>query len=708
MLPFVLGQAQMKEITIKGTKQEQAAFSEVYAHYETAKNDLDTRIRDFDKKDNLFRSYIDTTNWPYNAQVFDPRIFTSLYEKTARLLANKPQGRLIPREGGDALGAKINNELLMYQWDDNERVSALPMLAKWALMDQNARKYGASFGLCKWRWERQIIRETDSDGDQAVKGKSIIYYDGPDFEPLNNRDVLANPAYSSVRNWCQVRSYPTFNELEDVNDAARSKPIYKNLDLLKDSLNKLSKDGGDTRETNYQSRNLTIKGLTDWLGKDPTFKTIEVITEYRPDRWITFAPKHGVVLRDIPNPYKHQQIPIILLKYYPIDEDLYGLSEIEPVEKLQRAINALVNQYLDAINMSLYQPLKVNSTGGAVQMHTLEFAPGKKWLMNDPTKDVLPYESSSAGVGEFASTYRFLVGAMQEALGETSAATSNMVPGEASKTATEVKDLAISRSARDNFNLIFLGEGLKKQMMFWHKMNQQYLFSNNSDKQKIIQITGKDAIKYFQGEGLDANALGPEAIDTLADPQTPSSVRPEDLMTPIHPVQIGNETVPKMTVENGGVAHLIIEKEDLAGNYDYIPDMGSMNQLASQEEIQAMHDAIALATSVDPKTGQPSGLAAVMAKEGKKVKGTDLWIDYTEKIGFKDADKYIEEDEQAKQMMEAQQQAQMQQLQMGGVSPNGQGPVNPAGAGTQAPGGMGPGASQMQGMAGMPTPMAAG
>lgn len=694
-----------QDTPIQGNKEERATFSEVYRHYEMAKNDLDTRISDFDKKDNLFRSYIDTTNWPYNAQVFDPRIFTTLYEKTARLLANKPQGRLIPREGGDALGAKINNELLQYQWDDNERVAALPMLAKWALMDQNARKYGASFGICKWRWERQLMRSTpENEEDQPTKGKSSIFFDGPDFEPLNNRDVLANPSYSSIKNWCQVRTYPTFNELEDVNDVARSKPIYKNLDLLRESLKRKAKEGGDNRDSNYQSKNLTIKGLTDWLGKDPSFATIEVINEYRPDRWITFAPKHGIVLRDIPNPYKHQQIPVILLKYYPIDEDLYGLSEIEPVEKLQRAINAVVNQYLDAINMSLYQPLMVNAK--AVQMHTLEFGPGKKWIMNDPGKDVVPYVSSNNGIQQFAETYRFLVGAMQEALGETSAMTSSMDPGQSKKTATEIKDLSMSRSARDNFNLIFLSEALKKQMMFWHKMNQQYLFSNSGDKQKIIQITGKDAIKYFQGEGLDANGLDDKAIEQLSNPDlADSQLKPEDLQTPIYPVKVGEDTVPKMTVENGGVAHLIIEKEDLAGNYDYIPDIGSMNQLASEQEIKAMHDAIAMATSVDPKTGQPSGLAAVMAKEGKKVKATDLWIDYTEKIGFKDADKYIEEDEQAKQQMELQQQAQMQQLQMGGANGN---PINRGGAAPQGGGAASQGVSQNTGMEGSTSTLAVG
>lgn len=65
----------------------------------------------------MFRSHISESGWPYSAMVFDPRVFTAIFEKSARFLANKPRGRMVPREGGDAFGARINNELLSFQWD---------------------------------------------------------------------------------------------------------------------------------------------------------------------------------------------------------------------------------------------------------------------------------------------------------------------------------------------------------------------------------------------------------------------------------------------------------------------------------------------------------------------------------------------------------------------------------------------------------------
>lgn len=630
------------DVPARGTKQERDLFSKVNRHYEMARDDLESRHSDWDSKDELFRSHIDESNWPYNSVVFDPRVFTAIFEKTSRLFANKPRGRMVPREGGDTLGARINNELLSFQWDENERVDDQPMLAKWAMMDQNARKYGASFALVKWRYEKKIKKEKG-------KAKSKVYYDGPDFKPLVPRDVLANPSYSTVKGWFAYREYVTLDELQNVNDTAKSKPIYKNLDILRDALAKDGEGGGDTRDDNYISKNKSIKGLEDYLGKDEFNKTVEVVTEYTPERWVSYAPKHGIILRDIDNPYDHQQIPVVMLRYYQVDDDLYGLSEIEPVERLQKATNALINQYLDTINMSLYNPLKIRAS--SVQMHTLEFGPGAKWIMNNPD-DVMPHEVSGKGIAEFAQTYRFMIGAMQEALGETSAAISSLNPGADEKTATEVKDLALQRNARDNYNQLFLSEALKKQMMFWHVMNRQYLFQTDTDKQKVIRIVGRDAIKYFQKRGLDGTEVSDEALDILQGKGMGDDVenemekllsegviRPEDARTPSFPVDVGGEVLPKMTLEPGEeMAHIILEEDDLSGNYDFIPDIESMSVPDDAQILSSMRQMIELATN--PQTQQQ------LAQEGFSVKIKELMEDFFVKLGKKDANKYFERMEQ--------------------------------------------------------------
>src|SRR3990167_8639732 len=616
-----------EEIIVRGTPEEREMYWQVKRHYDMSREDLETRYIDWNKKDELFRSHINEKGWPYSAMVFDPRVFTAIFEKSARLLANKPKGRLIPREGGDVLGAKINNALLDFQWDDAERVDGEPMLSKWARMDMNCRKYGSSFALAKWHFEKRAIGKEKTQVD---------WFDGPTFTPWNNRDVLHNPSYSSIQKWIQLREWVTLEELQRVNDFARSRPIYKNLDIIRDSLSKEVRGGGDQRSSAWVSRNLSIKGLQDFRGKDEVFKVFEFVTEYRDNQWISFAPKYGVVLRDIPNPYLHGRIPVVQLKYYPIDEDIYGLSEIEPVEKLQKALNALVNQYLDAINMSLYAPLKVRTA--AVQLHTLEFGPGKKWLMNDPSSDVLPYETSSAGVAEFAQTYRFIVGAMQEALGETSAAVSQLSPGESERTATEINELSLQRNVRDNFNQLFLGEALKDQMTLWYQMNQQLLF-DEKNKQRIVRIVGRDAVTFFEEAGLAAQGLTDETIERLTSPEmeevmTDPSFDFNSVMEPLFPVSTPDGEMPKMTMdESGEMAGVVIEPEDLSGNYDYIPDVKSMSN-PEPAVVNALTQLTVFAK--DP--------AAVQARamDGQRLKLSEVEKDLFELLGLKNADKYYE------------------------------------------------------------------
>ena len=632
------------EVAVRGTEQERETFKDVITHLHLALEDQDNRRPTWDQTDELFRSSIpDDGSWPYRAQVFDPRTFTAVFEKTSRLIGKKPKGRLVPREGGDVLGAKINNEMLDFQWNESARIENDPMIAKWAQMDMNARKYGASFGIAKWRYETRMLEKEDKKGKKQ-KAK-VCVYDGPTFRVLSNRDCLPNPSYSTIKNWFQVREYVTLQELEQVNDTGSGKPIYKNLDILRDSVKSESKDdGGDSRDISWISKNKEISGVVDTLGRDPSFKVVEVVTEYQNDRWITFTPNHGLILRDIENPYHHGQIPIVMLRYYPIDDDLYGLSELEPVEKLQRAINALLCQYLDAVNTDLYPPIILDPT--RIRMQTVEFGPNKKWIVSgDPRTAVYRMETSTAATQQFNSTYTVLVSSMMNALGQSSMGVSNIDPFQTDKTATEVRSNELNKNVRDNFNQIFLGMALEHQMQLWFLMNKQFIFENPAKKYHVIRVVGKDALKYFQTQELDAVGLTSEQAVELMD--NPQGLTPEDEemlnTTPHYPVQVGKELKPKMVMdESGQAAELYLEPEDMSGNYDYIADVGSMETSNRDQETKQKYEAIMLATGMNPKTGQPSGVSLALQQEGVKIKIKDLLIDYFEDMGFKDADQYFE------------------------------------------------------------------
>jgi len=622
---------------LRGTEEENKLFTEVNKHYKIAKEDLEVRItrkNGFDDADKMFASHIDEVNWPYSSQLFDPIPYTVILEKSGRLVGSKPKGRLVPREGGDSLGAFINNELLSYQWEDNTRLGE-SMIAKWSMMDMNVRKYGSSFAICKWRKEKKVSK----DGDKVT---SKTFYDGPDFTVCNPRDVLANPSYSFINKWFQYREYSTLDELKRVNETSVNKNVYRNLDVLQTALDEEKANKGDRRDNNYTIKNKSMRGLTDYLGSDETYPTIELITEYRPDRWITFAPKHGVIVRDIPNPYKHGEIPVIHLKYYPLDDDLYGVSELEPVAKQIRAINAHLSAYSDTIALALRPPIHVNPVN--VRMHTLEWNPEAKWLMNNPNVDVQQMKVDTSMTQNFQSIYMVLKGSLMNALGEQSQGISSVNPQDAQRvTATEIKDTSYTRNIRDNMNQVYLSEALKKQIMFWHVMNQQFMFKGSVGKQRIIRVVGREANEYFNQTGLsDIRPTEQDANEAMLATQQglePPEVNPGPrYAVGVGQDEMGNELeIPKyLPDENGVGGNLIIEEGDLIGEYDYVPDIESMGAPTDQQ-VEAKMTAI-LGTLTNPAIQQ--GLAS----EGKKAKFSELLIKMFEasKV-IKDADQYFED-----------------------------------------------------------------
>ena len=619
----------VKELIVQGTEPEIKAFTEVRSHYQMSRSDLETRIyrkNGFNDADKMFASHIDEQSWPYRSTMFDPRPYTVILEKSARLIGSKPKGRLIPREGGDTLGAYINNELLDYQWEDNSRLGQ-SMISKWIMMDQNVRKYGSSFALVDWHYECR-----------NNKGKKEVFYDGPDMRVLNNRLVFANPSYEYINKWFQYGEFLTINDMESINDAGRSEPSYKNLDLLRDAVDDSAKVSGD--KVDNPSKNKAMKGLEDFMGQDEYNKPLLIITERRPDRWISVAIKHGVVVRDIPNPFKDGDLHVVHLKYYPLADDLYGVNELEPVAKQIRALNAHLSAYSDTIALALRPPVHINPLN--VRMHTISWDPEAKWLMNNPNVDVQLMKMDTSITSNFQSVYQVLVGSLMTALGESSQQMSSINPNQDQNrvTAAEINNTATIRNARDNMNKVFLAEALKQQIMYWHTMNQQLMFTAKADKLKIIRIVGRDAIEFFTRQGLgDISPTQQDAEQIAMGQMDPNSVAPG----PRFAVPVGEDEnglpleVPKyMPDEAGGGGNLIIEPADLQGNYDYIPDIESMSAPSNQDIEQKLMSL--LMTMTNPAIVQG------LAQEGVRPKYKELLTRAIESTNVvKDADSYFED-----------------------------------------------------------------
>ena len=590
-------------------------------------------------------------DWPYISKIVDPRIRTTIIEKNARLINSKLRGRLVPRENGDMVKSKIQNAILDFQWDDAKEGGT--MLSKWASMDMDARLYGSKFALVLWKYE--------CDDEDKVQ------FNGNEFKPLDLRDCGIDPSADNIRNakWFQAREWVHIEDLEHINNLSANPDDapYKNLSVLKDLIINQKQSRRDNR---YVTRVLSNKGLTDRVGTDKAFPVVELVTEYRKDRWITFSPDHNVVVRDIENPYAHKKIPVAQLKYYPIQGDVMGESEVEPALPIWRAIQAVVCGFFDSYNIYVNPPLKI--VEGQVRIETIVYGPQAQWLMNNANA-VMEMQGGGQALNTFQTAYLSLVSAYNTAMGEMSSGVSNIDPTQNQKTATEVEKSTAQQNTRDQRNQTVLSECIQDVMSMWLSNNRQFLLLDKKLHPYVMRIIGSEMFNYFKRAGLDEMEVSEEGMQYISDiiAQQGGNVSDGDIQELIEAgkmpkfpvVNKDKKVVSKMEInETNDQATLYIIPEDLDGDYDYIPDVKSMATGANQQMMEGR--AKAMGMMQDPAIQQ------MLATEGVKVNIKDLLVSMMEDVGLSDAERFFTKQEQMAPMDPQQQ----QQMAMQGQDPN--------------------------------------
>ena len=605
------------------TKTEETdKLTSLYLHYTRGVQDMDTRRTRKNGWNDIVNAYMSKlpANWPFNSVTTDPRIRTSILEKTARLLNSKLQGRVIPREGGDAIKARIQNALLDFQWDYANEGG--PMIEKIASADQSCRLFGGAFVQTYW----DIKKNTN------------------EIKNIDVRDIAFDGACNHIRNarWVWVREFTTITALED-----------RGYDMNK--ARKMIKDGTLTnqlRSSSFTDQVKVNRELEDRTGEydNPKNPIIELITEWTPETATVWLPRYGIILKDEPNPYKHGLIPVSQLRYYPLGDDIFGESEVESVLPISRAINAFLCATIDETIMRIRPPLKIASTG--VRIETIEYGPGARWIMQNPN-DVVEMQFGQGPIANFNSIYPSLLAAYNTAMGDQSLGVSSGL-GKASMqnpTATEVMATEKQQSNRDQYNQLYLSDFLKDMMMMWISNNRQFLFDDPTRKFQIIKIIGKGNIQALQQMELDGKDIPDEAMTEIQQmiESNPNSISDEmlnqvvnDVSIPTNPVVTNPNENPanfdikqKLTInKTGESADLYLTQEDFEGKYDYIPDVKSMSAGASMLMQRAREKAMEFVLNPN--------VSAMLQTASERLKIKELVVAILEDAGYKDAESLFE------------------------------------------------------------------
>jgi len=621
--------------------QDPEKFESLMYHYTFSQDDMEKRKLRKNGWDDILKAYFGylPANWAYMSKVTDPVIRTTILEKVSRMFAGKLRGTVVPREVDDAIKSKIINAKLDFDWDSANEGGT--MIEKCILNDIQARIFGASFVLCYWN-----VRE--------VNGKII---QGPDIKVLDNRDVFIDYQANHIKsaNWVQTREWVTWQDLENRKNPDGT-PFYKNLDVLNERM-RADKDQmpkPERRDNRYTSITKQIRSLEDRVGQDLYYPIIEVVTEWTKEEMTIFSPRHGVILFEGPNPHNSKEIPISMLRYYPIGDDVYGESEVESVLPLYRAINAVLCGYLDMQALASRPPIKVSNNSTGVRLDTLVYGPNALWLVGDNPNNVVEHQTSNQVIAFFNTTYPALKSAFQLAMGDNSMGISTINPlGKGERTATEIRASTKQQIARDAYNQIYLEEFLKDVMNWWIKMNQQFLFTDPNQQTYIVRVLGKEILNELEASELGQMEIPDEIVTQTADliEQSPRGLDEAELevikevsQMPKYPVQDDNGNIrPKLDRTKGdSIAQLFMEEDDLQGFFDYIPDVKSMQIGVSEEAINGRNQALYILLS--------PGVQQQLQMEGSSVNVKDLLISVLEDNGIRNARKLFKDGQQPTQV----------------------------------------------------------
>lgn len=479
-------------------------------------------------------------------RVSDAAISTLAYERQARVTAQLPTGRVYAMSKSDDKKAKLLNIILNRYILPNAN-SQFDMLIKLRLWGVYASVYGSMPMFYDYRSENGYI--------------------GPEAYLVDPRCFALTPGFHSVQE-APAGYISTIMSKDDLEAILKRKTTSYDKTAVRKLLSLM--EGGKaspSRDQNSQKNNTAVGQRYDLSNaKD----RVEVVNEYRNDRWLQFAPDFAdmekgedMIIRDMDNPHKSGRKPIVMRHCFPLLNSVFGLGDFERGMKVQKAKDSIINLFLEGAKNRVYPPLKM--IDNALTPSTIRYQAGTKWKVK--RQDAVEAMSfGDAPLAEFQATYAALQGILQNMFGTSTTEISENEGGPAmGKTPQALKMQASRENARDTWDR-FMGEKATEELL-------EGLIN-------LLTVKMEKPINFAVFEE-DMQALGyspPKTELKSADGQVLEAGREEQ------PVQ-GLEAF-----EGGKAGKMTLNKKDLASDkgFSYLIDANSSMKQDDEEQFAAL------------------------------------------------------------------------------------------------------------------------
>lgn len=411
---------------------------QILSRYTAAENYLVNKREAWDEYEDLFHNIIsDNISDKTKSQMFDPVLSTMAIERSSRVMAQMPTGKVRGLSRNDVVTEKLMN-LTFEKYVIPNADAQFDLLTKFRMVDLYSNIYGNFFTFVDW----------------VVKDNGYI---GPDLWMIPIRDVfpqvgsvsLNDSDYIIVRTW-KPKSY--FESLE-------GKDGFINL---KETLRMMEDASG-----NKDSRSAIEKGRReDSAYPDPIAANksghFSILSMYEKDRWVDYVPFSQKVIRDSSNPHNNGELPVTCKHSIPLIDDFMGMGDFERGKTEQYALNSLWNLYMDAVKISIFPPTLINKDMIA-DSNSIKWGPAEKWLIRGPSTSnaAQVMNMTPQGTNTFNNVYQALRGSMQNQFGTTFTDTSTSTDTLMGKTPQALKMQQSREGSRDSADRFYMEQYLK-------------------------------------------------------------------------------------------------------------------------------------------------------------------------------------------------------------------------------------------------------
>lgn len=434
---------------------------------------------------------------PWRSKIVDPKVASKVLNVLAKVALYNPEPNLRPRGLNDFQKAKNNELLLKYQLDNPEFDT--PMFFKRYSVLVDAAVCGVGLALLPYKTteKKYFSRATREDGsiDYENDKETTVKLGYNEFLPLSIFRVFLEPAATSWHGarWLIIQDFKTDEELEELKEWYGITP---NLDDIK-------KSGKSTSSANteiYEASRNRLLNTQDPESADKSTKKHELWLCYdKQKNKYTYIVDRKTVIATQNNIYWHGRCPIVPFYIRYRAHNPWGDGLFERTERLGSANNALINHFLDQLDLSL------NGMIAAEEDSIIEYdvSPGgmitySRGTQNKPEQ----WAIAQPDIPGFVAGRNMLNEAIEE--NTISQYESGNPRSQMDNTAgTKGGILAIQEAAGDMIRFFkqSYGESCKTWFRMWLSNNQQFL-----DHEVIVDV--------LEGKGLIPKTIRPEDIVT--------------------------------------------------------------------------------------------------------------------------------------------------------------------------------------------------